>query len=132
MVNPQKVRAMTVKTLYEQKESRLSLKIKEYCEDIPIWKGLARSALAGLILCLLLFLITFLLFPDFLANLNQKFGEVWTGVGLALVMAVGAALYSIISDIIFRRIYIKIRSSLCAYRSETDRLESIRREQDKI
>lgn len=132
MVNPKKVRSMTVKTLYEQKESRGSLKIKEYCEDLPAWKGLARSALAGLILCLLLFVLLFLLFPDILTTLAGRIGDVWAAGLLALTILVAAALYSILSDIVFRRIYTRIRSSLCGYRSETARLETLRNEQDKV
>ena len=132
MVNPQKVRAMSAITLFEQKEGRMDLKIKEYSEDHPIWKGLARNALAGLFLCILILLILFAARPVLLTELVSKTGEIWTGTILALVIAMFAALYSIVSDLIFRRRYLKIRSSLCEYRSDTKQLEKINQEQESL
>lgn len=130
MINPGKVRAMTARSLFEQKKGRSVMYLKEYCEDFPVWKGLARSALSGLLLSLMILLVFFIAIPDLLDQLLQMVGAVWTGAILALFMAVFAALYSVVSDILFRRMYVRSRSSLCGYHAEEEKLKRIRHDEE--
>ena len=130
MVNPGKVRALSRKALFEQNEGWETLKIKEYCEDLPVWKGLTRSAIAGVLLYILLLALALLFGSDWFVSLREQIGDFWLTVLAAVSMAVFAAGYCVISDILFRRVYRKIRSSLCGYHVNAALLEKELREQE--
>ena len=132
MINPQKVRAMSRKTLFEQNEGRQVLKLKEYCEDSPVWKGLARSSLAGIVLYGIILMAVILAVPMEMQGLYKQMGDMWTILAAAGSMAAFAAVYSLISDTVFRKQYKRRKSTLSRYRSDVLRLEMMQHEQDKI
>ena len=131
MINPQKVRAMSRKTLFEQNEGRTVLELKEYCEDLHVWKGLAGSALAGIMLCAVILMMFILSSPELAQDLYDQTGDVWTIVMIAGITAVFTAAYSLISDAVFRKKYRRLRSTLSRYRSDIVLLDKLGQEQDK-
>ena len=132
MVNPKKVRAMSRKSLFEYNEGRQVLKLKEYCEDSPVWKGLARSALAGIVLYMVILLSVIIAVPTRMQRLYDTLGDIWAILLLAGTMAAFAAVYSLISDAVFRKNYKRLKSTLSRYRSDVLRLDMMEHEQDKV
>ena len=132
MINPQKVRIMSRKTLFEHNEGRPVLELKEYCEDVHVWKGLARSSLAGIMLYILLVSVAIIALPAQAQFVYEQLGDIWTILALAGTMAAFAAIYSLVSDAIFRKKYKSSRSTLSRYRSDAVQLDKLEHEQDKI
>ena len=131
MINPQKVRAMSRKIVFEQNEGRTVLDLKEYCEDEHIWKGLARSAMAGLILAAVALIVFILAAPSLARELYERMGDVWTVLAAAGILLVIAVIYSLISDAVFRKKYKSVRSTMSRYRSDIVLLDKLEQEQDK-
>ena len=123
---------MTAKALFEQQEGKGILKLKDYCEDSSIWKGLTRNALAGILLYLILFAMAVLAAPDWFIALRTTLGDVLISGAIAISLAIFAVLYSLISDVIFRRQYRNIKSRLSSYKACLKRLEKINREPDSF
>ena len=130
MLNPNKVKAMSRSALFENNEGRETLKLKEYCDDIPLWKGFGRSAIAGVILYFLLLIVFLLAFTDWFVALTEELGNLWTALLGAASLAVFAVAYSIISDLVFRYRYQSRRSSLCRYQSDRHQLELLEQDQE--
>lgn len=130
MINPKKVKVMTRNALYESSKGRESLKIKKYCEDMPVWKSMTRSAVAGVFLYLLVFFVVAAADFEGMAAAYERIGNVWTIVIIAGGMAACAAGYSVISDTIFHKKYKKIRSELSTYKSDKKYLNKIRERQE--
>ena len=120
---------MSRKTLFEIDEGREALKLKKYCEDMPVWKSMMHSALAGFLLYLLILVLVVVAQYEWCVQVTQRLGAVWIVVILAISMAVVVAAYALISDFIFRKQYKKVRSRLCRYRTSLMRLDKINREQ---
>ncbi|MCF0228437.1 MAG: hypothetical protein HUJ76_01925 [Parasporobacterium sp.] len=121
---------MSEMELYEQSRGREALKIKKYCEDMPVWKGLAKSALAGILLYIFILTMAVLAFADWFEMIHQRMGSALTAVAAAVSLGIFAALYSAVADAVIRERYRKIRSSMFGYRSDIRRFERIRREQE--
>ena len=120
---------MSRKTLFETGEGREALKLKKYCEDMPVWKSMMHSALAGFLLYLLILVLVVVAQYEWCVQTAQKLGPVWIVVILAIAMAVVVAAYALISDFIFRKQYKRVKSRLCRYRTSLLRLDKISREQ---
>ena len=120
---------MSRKALFENNEGREALKLKEYCEEMPVWKSMMHTTLAGFLLYLLILLLVLVAEYDWFEQLADNIGIVWVVVILAITMAVFVAAYTLISDFIVRRKYVKVRSMLCRYRTSVMRLDRINREQ---
>ena len=129
MINPQKVQTMSRKTLFEIDEGREALKLKKYCEDMPVWKSMMHSTLAGFLLYLLVLLLVVAAEYDWFVQLIETIGIVWVVVLAAISMAVIVAAYALLSDFIVRKKYNKVKSMLCRYRTSVMRLDQIKREQ---
>ena len=123
---------MSRKTLFEHNEGRTVLELKEYCEDIHVWKGLARSSLAGIMLYVMLMAVFIIAASDTARFIYEILGNFWTILAVAGSMAAFAAIYSLISDAIFRRKYKSSRSSLSRYRSDAVQLDKLEHEQEKV
>ena len=121
---------MTQTCLFEQTEGREVLKLKEYYEEQPVWNGMMLHALTGFLLFIILAILAILAAPDWFAEMYERVGNVWAAVIVALMMAVFSVIYSLISDIIFRSRYLRLRSTLCGYRAKRRLLERIDQEQE--
>ena len=122
---------MSRKTLFEHNEGRTVLELKEYCEDMPVWKGLVRSSMAGIVLYVIIFAAFILTAPDQATEIYEQLGDAGTILAVAGSLAAFAAIYSLISDVIFRHDYKHSRSTLSRYRSDVVQLDKLEHEQDK-
>ena len=131
MINQRKVRTMAKAHVFENGEGREALKLKDHCEEMPLWKNLGFSALCGVLLFILFGILGVIAFPELPQNLMEHLGNVLAVVVTILALAAFAVLYSLVSDLIFRYLYRKKRSSLCGYTAAIQRLDKIRREQEQ-
>ena len=131
MINQRKVRTMARTKVYETGEGKAALKLKDYCEDMPLWKSLGSNALCGVLLFVLLATIVAAAFPQWAQGLLEQSGSASVVVITILSMLVFAALYSMAADTVQRYLYRKKRSSLCGYTADIQRLEKIKKEQDQ-
>ena len=130
MLQPKKIRVVTQTEMFEHREGKEILRIKEYCEDLPFWSGIMSHALMGALLFIMLGLVIVLAQLDWFIEKYQEVGNVWSAVIVAVSMAVFAVGYSLICDMVIRYRYKKNRSMLCGYRANCKILERLRREQD--
>ena len=122
---------MSRKTLFEHNEGSRVLELKEYCEDVHVWKGLVRSSLAGIMLYVIILAAFIMAAPIQAESVYEQLGDIWTILVVAGSMAAFAAIYSLISDAIFRKIYKGSRSTLSRYRSDVVKLDMLEHEQEK-
>lgn len=125
MINPQKVRAMSRKTLFEQRDGQEVLEIKKYVEDMPVWKSITKGALTGILLYAIIMFVILLADPDLLNVLSEWMGGVTVMVMLAVTMALFAVAYSLLTDMVFRKHLKKDKSTMCRYRSDVRFLEKL-------
>ncbi len=125
MINPQKVRAMSRKTLFEQREGKEVLEIKKYVEDLPVWKSITKGALTGILLYAIIMFVVLLADPQLLNVLSERMGAITVMIMLAVTMALFAVAYSLLTDIVFRRHLKKKKSTMCRYRSDVRLLEKL-------
>ncbi len=125
MINPQKVRAMSRKTLFEQREGKEVLEIKKYVEDLPVWKSITKGALTGILLYAIIMFVILLADPQLLNVLSERMGAITVMIMLAVTMALFAVAYSLLTDIVFRRHLKKKKSTMCRYRSDVRLLEKL-------
>ena len=130
MIYPKKVRTVVQIQMFEQKEGREILRLKDNYEEQPVWNGMMLHALTGFLLFIILAILAILAAPDWFAEMYEKVGNVWAAVIVALIMAVFSVIYSLIADIIFRTRYLRLRSALCGYRAKCRLLERINQEQE--
>jgi len=104
------------------------LRLKKYCEDDPIWKGLARNAVCGIVLYVIILTAVVMAAPRQVDDFILRFGNVQVIIIVAGSMAIVAAVYSLAADIIFRRMYQRKRSSLSRYRSDILRIDRLEQE----
>ena len=130
MLQPKKVRVVTQTEMFEHKDGKEILKLKEYCEDQPFWNGILSHALMGILLYILVGLVAVLAALDWFTEMYMRIGNVWSAVIVAVSMAVFAVGYSLICDVVIRYRYKKNRSMLCGYRAKCKILERLGREQD--
>ncbi len=123
MINPQKVRAMSRKTLFEQRDGKEVLEIKKYVEDLPVWKSITKGALTGVLLYALVMFVVLLVNPEMLNALSEQMGAVTVMILLAVTMALVAVAYSLFTDMVFRKRLKKRKSTMCRYRSDVRFLE---------
>ncbi|MBQ9032543.1 MAG: hypothetical protein IJ106_13995 [Parasporobacterium sp.] len=130
MVNSKKVRAMVQNRVFEDQNGKTVLKLKERCEDRPFWKSFGFNALGGVLLYILVMILLIAAFPDWFLERYESMGSALCAVSIALSLAVCAIIYSMISEAVFKRLYRRVRSTLCKYRVNQLRLEKIKREQE--
>lgn len=132
MINPQKVRAMSRKTLFEQRDGQEVLEIKKYVEDMPVWKSITKGALTGILLYAIIMFVILLADPDLLNVLSEWMGGVTVMVMLAVTMALFAVAYSLLTDMVFRKHLKKDKSTMCRYRSDVRFLEKLDADSESI
>lgn len=130
MLSPRKVRAMTQTELFEHREGREILKLKSEYEEQPVWNGMVMHTLTGLLLFILLAILSVLSAPEWFIDLYNRIGNLWAAIIVVVVMAVFSIVYSLISEQIFRRRYLRLRSTLCGYSAKRRLLERLEQEQD--
>lgn len=130
MLQPKKVRVVTQTEMFEHKDGKEILQLKEYCEDQPFWNGIMSHALLGILLYILIGLVAVLSALDWFSAMYTRVGNAWSAVIVAVSMAVFAVSYGLICDIVIRYRYKKNRSMLCGYRAKRKILERLGREQD--
>lgn len=121
---------MTQTEMFEHKDGKEILQLKEYCEDQPFWNGIMSHALLGILLYILIGLVAVLSALDWFSAMYTRVGNAWSAVIVAVSMAVFAVSYGLICDIVIRYRYKKNRSMLCGYRAKRKILERLGREQD--
>lgn len=125
MINPQKVRAMSRKALFEQRSGHEVLEIKKYVEDMPVWKSITKGALTGILLYVIIMFVILLADPDLLNVLGEWMGAITVMIMLAVTMALFAVAYSLLTDMVFRKHLKKDKSTMCRYRSDVRFLEKL-------
>lgn len=125
MINPQKVRAMSRKALFEQRDGQEVLEIKKYVEDMPVWKSITKGALTGILLYAIIMFVIILADPDLLNMLGEWMGGIAVMIMLAVTMALFAVAYSLLTDMVFRKHLKKDKSTMCRYRSDVRILEKL-------
>ncbi len=125
MINPQKVRAMSRKALFEQRDGQEVLEIKKYVEDMPVWKSITKGALTGILLYAIIMFVILLADPDLLNMLGEWMGGIAVMIMLAVTMALFAVAYSLLTDMVFRKHLKKDKSTMCRYRSDVRILEKL-------
>lgn len=130
MLHPEKVRARTQIEMFEHKEGREVLKLRTDYEEHPVWNGMIMHAFTGLLLFIILAVLVVLAAPDWFTRAYEQVGNVWAAVIVAVSMAVFSVMYSMISDLVFRVRFHRLRSTLCGYHAKQRLLERIEQEQD--
>lgn len=125
MINPQKVRAMSRKALFEQRDGQEVLEIKKYVEDMPVWKSITKGALTGILLYAIIMFVILLADPELLNMLGEWMGGIAVMIMLAVTMALFAVAYSLLTDMVFRKHLKKDKSTMCRYRSDVRFLEKL-------